>query len=127
MRAFARVWLLRAIAVAALASGCGGEPTASVTGMVTDAAGMPVSTGFILFTPQDPAKYREAAEVPIVEGRFDLRRASVGPKFVSIVITRNGRPIDDVTPSPSDVDLVPGSQVIDFTLSKQKERSGVRP
>lgn len=121
MTARDRVWLLLAAAVVAVASGCGGDPTASVTGTVTDLAGRPVVSGFILFTPQDGAKYRDAAESKIVDGRYDLPKVSVGPKFVSVMVTSDRGGSIDVTPAPDSVDLKPGPQVLDFTLPKLKK------
>ena len=114
-----RVRLLLVAVVAAVAPGCGGDPTAAVTGTVTDAAGRPVS-GFILFTPQDGAKYREAVEGRVVEGRYDVPKVSVGPKFVSVVVTRAGGGSIDVASDPSSADLKPGPQVLDVTLPKLK-------
>ncbi|HEY1191879.1 MAG TPA: hypothetical protein VGE74_29885 [Gemmata sp.] len=112
-------WPAVAVVVAAAASACGNPPTAAVSGTVTDTSGKPV-TGLILFMPQDGAKYREAAEAPIVNGRSDLPTVSTGAKRVSVIVTRNGvsDPSLDVTATPNGADLRPGAQVLDVTVSK---------
>ena len=117
MAVFNRVGLLATAVLAAVASGCG-SPTASVVGTVTGKDGKP-ATGMIVFIPQDGAKYREAVEGPIVDGHYNLPAVSPGPKWVHVKVTHNGvsDPSLDVTPSPKNVDLVPGKQVIDITVS----------
>lgn len=118
MAAFNRAWPLAAAALVVVASGCG-SPTAAVNGAVTGKDGKPV-TGHIVFVPQDGAKYREAAEGPIVDGRYELPTVSVGPKRIDVIVTRNGvsDPSLDATPSPREVELKPGQQVVDVSLSK---------
>lgn len=114
-----RSWSLAAAAIMAAAAGCGSPPSAAVSGTVVDKGGRPV-TGLIMFTPQDGAKYREAAEAPIVNGHYELPAVSTGPKRVSVIVTRNGLsdPSLDVTAVPKDADLQPGPQVLDVTVSK---------
>ncbi|VTR91457.1 unnamed protein product [Gemmata massiliana] len=120
MATFHRVWLLATAVLVAAASGCG-APTAAVSGTVTGKDGKPV-TGVVAFIPQDGAKYREAAEARIVDGRYDLPAVSVGPKRIEVIVTRDGvgDPSLEVTPQPRDVDLKPGPQVIDVALPKSR-------
>lgn len=115
-----RVRLLVATIAVATAAGCGAPPTAAVNGTVTDKSGKPVATGLITFMPQDGAKYREAVEAPVVDGRYELPVVSTGPKRVSVIVTRNGvsDPSLDVTAEPKEVDLEPGPQVLNVTVSK---------
>jgi hypothetical protein len=111
---------LGAVLVAALA-GCGcGNPKATVSGTVThDGKGV---SGVILFIPQDGAKYREAVESPIIEGRYEVSSTTIGLKRVEVQLTTNGvgDPSLAVKVVPHDVELKPGHQSVDFTLSDLK-------
>jgi hypothetical protein len=105
--------------------GCGRTPTASVDGSVSYQGGL--FEGRIVFTPSGDSTERKSEEGIIHGGRYEIPSLSPGTKAVEIyssepVANPNDAPAQPSTywiPSPRTVEVQPGSQSINFSVTGQ--------